>query len=84
MPVIHPSLFLIIKRFPEHKEIIQRLYWKNENFREACEDHQKCADAMKYWDQSESEEAPARREELVALLRELEEEIEQDLQELRV
>lgn len=75
MTVIHSSLFLIIKRFPECKESIRRLYRESENFQEACEDYQKCADALRYWNKSDSEEAPARRDEYTDFLRDLELEI---------
>ena len=75
MAAIHLSLLLIIKRFPEHKETIRRLYRESENFQEACEDYQKCADALRHWDQSDSEEAPTRRKEYTELVCDLELEI---------
>jgi hypothetical protein len=81
MPVITSSLFLIIKRFPEHKEAIRRLYRESENFKEACEDYQKCADALRHWEQSDSEDACERRNEYAAFLQDLEAEILQNLKE---
>ena len=75
MPVIHPSLFMVMKRFPDRKESIKRLFKESENFRNACEDYQVCSEALGHWNQSVSEEAAAPREEYAALLRELEEEI---------
>ena len=79
MLVIHQSLFYIIKQFPEHKKTIKRLYGESENFQEACEDHQKCADALRYWNQSDSGEALARTQEYKELMRDLELEIERIL-----
>ena len=79
MLVIHQSLFYIIKQFPEHKKTIKRLYGESENFQEACEDFQRCTDALKYWDQSDSEEAPIRKKEYAELVYDLELEITQIL-----
>jgi len=74
-------MFFIIKQFPEHKKIIIRLYGESENFQEACEDYRRCADALRYWSQSDSEEACERRDEYAALLQDLKAEILQILKE---
>jgi hypothetical protein len=79
MTVIPPSLFIVLKRFPERKDCIKRLFRENDNFQSICEDYRNCAEAVRYWNRSESEEAPARREEYAALLRDLEEEILENL-----
>lgn len=71
----NPGLFFILKRFPEHREKIQRLFKEKESFRSLCEDYRVCAKALKYWNDSTSEKAQARREEYSALLQELEEEV---------
>lgn len=71
----NPGLFFISKRFPEHSEKIQNLFKENDSFRSLCEDYRVCAKALKYWSDSTSEKAPARREEYSALLQELEEEV---------
>jgi hypothetical protein len=71
----NPSLFFILKRFPEHNEKIQCLFEENDSFRSLCEDYRVCAKALKYWNDSTSEKAPARCEEYNALLQELEEEV---------
>jgi hypothetical protein len=81
MRVIHSNLLFIAKRFPEHKEIIKRLYSESENFQEMCSDYQKCDRALRHWSQSHSEEAPERRTEYAALLKDLEAEILLNLNE---
>jgi hypothetical protein len=52
MPVIHPSLFLIMKCFPERENILRRLYLGNKTFKSICDDYQKCAEAVDYWNRS--------------------------------
>ncbi len=79
MSVIPPSLFIVMKRFAERKNAIRRLFMGSEKFRNICEDYQRCAEAVQHWNHSASEEAPARREEYAALLRDLEEEILENL-----
>lgn len=79
MTVISPGLFNVLKRFPDRKETIKRLFTESENFRSACEDYQRCAQSLQYWKQSASKEATARQEEYAALLRDLEEEILENL-----
>lgn len=81
MPVIQTSLFSVIKRFPDRKDIVKRLFKESENFKAVCEDYQECAKALHHWDRSDSEEASVRRAEYSALLQELEAEILQCLTE---
>ncbi len=81
MPVIREGLFTICKRFPDHKNEVKRLFGESETFQAVCEDYMRCAEALGYWNQSDSEEAPARREEYAALLKDLEAEILQSLNE---
>jgi hypothetical protein len=81
MPVIQTSLFSVIKRFPDRKDIVKRLFKESENFKAVCEDYQECAKALHHWDRSGSEEASVRRAEYSALLQELEAEILQCLTE---
>ena len=83
MPVIQTSLFSIIKRFPDRKDTVKQLFKESETFHSMCEDYRRCAEAMQHWNQSASDEAPARREEYAALLRDLEAEILQSLDEFR-
>ena len=81
MPVIQTSLFSVIKRFPDRKDIVRRLFKESENFKAVCEDYRKCSKALHHWDRSDAEEAPLRRAEYSVLLQELEAEILQCLTE---
>ena len=81
MPVIQTSVFPVLKRFPDHKDIVKQLFKGNETFQSMCEDYRRCAEALRHWNESASDEAPARREEYATLLRELEAEILQNLNE---
>jgi hypothetical protein len=75
MAVSLPGLFIVLSRFPERKDCVKRLFEEDDNFRSVCEDYRNCAEAVQYWNQSESEEASVRREEYAAILRDLEGEI---------
>jgi hypothetical protein len=81
MGVIQSSLFTITERFPKHKKTIRTLFRDSERFKSACDDYRRCAEALQHWRQSDSAEAPARREEYAALLQDLEVEILQSLME---
>jgi hypothetical protein len=81
MTVIQPSLFSLFERFPERKETIRARFQNNESFKTLCEDYRRCAEALQRWKQSLNEDAPARVREYEALLRELEEEILQNVNE---
>jgi hypothetical protein len=81
MAVIQPSLFFLFDRFPEKKENIKTLFEENESFKTLCEDYHQCAEALRFWNQSSSEDAPARVREYRALLQELEEEILKNVNE---
>jgi len=81
MTVIRPSLFSLFERFPEPKETIKALFKNNESFKTLCEDYRRCGETLRHWNQSLDEDAPARMREYEALLRELEEEILQKVNE---
>jgi hypothetical protein len=81
MTVIEPSLYIVFERFPQRKETIKALFKNNESFETLCEGYNRCAEARQHWNQSLDEDAPARRHEYRALLRELEEEILQNVNE---
>lgn len=81
MSVIHPSLFLVMKRFPDREDILRRMYLRNETFKSICEDYQKCEEALRYWSKSERAEAQERQREYLDLLYELNSEIQQSLDE---
>ena len=81
MPVIQTSVFTVVKRFPDRNDTVKQLFKKSETFQSVCDDYRRCAEALRHWNESASEEAPARREEYAALLRDLEAEILQNLNE---
>ena len=81
MPIAYTGLSIVLSRFPDHEETIKRLFKRNETFQTLCDDYRKCLEALKYWNQAGSEEAPARMEEYQTLLRDLAEEILQSLNE---
>jgi len=80
VPTRQINLHSIIKRFPGQRETIERLSRESDSFRSICEDYLRCADARRYWEQSCSEDAAGRRKEYASLLRELEEEILENLE----
>ena len=81
MTVIQPSLFILFDRFPERKETIKALFKNNESFKTLCEDYHRCGETLQYWNQSLDEDALVRMHEYETLLRELEEEILQNVKE---
>ena len=83
MPVIRTSVFTVLERFPDRKDTVKQLFKENETFQSVCEDYLKCAEALRHWSQSASEEASVRREEYAELLQDLEAEILQCLDEFR-
>lgn len=83
MPVIQTSVFTVVKRFPDCKDTVKQLFKESEAFHNMCEDYRQCAEALRHWNESATEVAPARREEYARLLRDLEAEISQSLDEFR-
>lgn len=72
-------LDLIMTRFPEYRDSLERLYTRSESFRSLCDDIRECLAALETWSQSMAEEAPAYRKEFAILLHELEEELLEDV-----
>ncbi|MDJ0987856.1 MAG: hypothetical protein QNJ26_20100 [Desulfobacterales bacterium] len=81
MAVIHPSLFLVMERFPDRKDDLRQRYRTSESFQSLCQSYQKCNKALEHWSQSKHAEAPSRQREYSQLITELEQEIIQSLQE---
>lgn len=81
---IPASLLSVLGRFPNRKETAKRLLKESETFQALCEDHRKCAEALRHWCRSDLEEADARTDEYTALLVDLEMEIMQSLNEWNV
>jgi hypothetical protein len=79
LSVIQPGLFLILQRFPYHKDDLRQLYRTSESFQAICHSYQKCSEAMDYWGKSEHAEARSRQREYSELKNELELEIIQSL-----
>ena len=72
----------IRERFPDKKHTIDLLTTEDPEFYTLCEDHDACVDALRYWAASEKPEAENRVAEYRALVRELQDEIAQDLMAL--
>jgi hypothetical protein len=68
-------LDLIVARYPEHRDSLERLHTRSESFRSLCEDVRDCLAAIETWTRSTAEEAPAYRKEFAILLQELDEEL---------
>jgi len=83
MAIIQTGIFSLYERFPDQKEAIRSLYEKSETFKTLCEDHQKCSEAICYWEQKEGNDAIQRRQEYETLIRDLEEEISECLKDCR-
>lgn len=81
MTVIHPGLFLILQRFPDHKDALRQMYRESESFQSTCYQYQKCSEALRYWAKSRRADAPDRHREYMMLLHELELEIINSLEE---
>ena len=73
------ALQSVLSRFLDQRDKLQRLFEQSECFQSLCDDHMRCANALRYWQQSVVDEAPARREEYAKLLKDLEAEILQSL-----
>jgi hypothetical protein len=61
--------------------MILRLLQDSDSFRTLCRDFQECANALAHWKRTTAEEAPLRRKEYDELLKELEQEIVERLQD---
>lgn len=81
MTVIHSSVFGVIKRFPFYRDVICSLFTTNHNFVTLCDDYRVCHEAIRFWSLSDQRHASDRTEEYEALLKELEEEILQTLED---
>ena len=82
MTVIKTSVFSVVKRFPDRKDTVKRLFKRSVTFQTICEDYLQCVEALRYWKQSAEENATARTREYEGLLIDLEAEILQNLNEL--
>jgi len=86
MSVIHPGLFLIMQRYPAHKDALRRMYLSSPSFQTLCDDYQQCSQALEHWTRSEHALAPELSRDYHQLLQGLESEIKElvaDLSEQR-
>ena len=74
-------LLPVLKRFPEARAALRRLFRDSASFQSLCEDYRDCLAALQYWEQSISGEAPALAGAYAELLRELEQEVRQFLED---
>ena len=79
MGIIQQGIFTLYERFPDQKKKIRALHASSETFKTLCDDHQKCCEAICYWERKEGDVAIQRRQEYDALIRDLEEEIQEFL-----
>ncbi len=65
----------------ECKDAIRRMCISSRSFKSICYSYRKCSEAIRYWTESDRDEAPERQREYAALLHELKLEISQSLKE---
>ena len=69
----------IPKKFSKVRFIIERLYKADDTFRNIYQDYETYFNALQFWEQSSSDDAPALRREYSELVSELEKELTQIL-----
>lgn len=69
----------ITRKLSKYKTIIEKLYRNDETFREIYNDYLTYLDALQFWEQSDSDDAPARMSEYAELVSEVEEELKENL-----
>ncbi len=74
-------LLPVLKRFPEARAALRRLFRNSPSFQSLCEDYRDCLAALQYWEQSPSGEAPTMARTYSELLGELEQEVRQFLED---
>lgn len=79
MAVIHPGIFLVMKRFPDRREEIVRCFYDSESFQTLCEDYKQCSHALQFWSRADSAKSIQRKTEYEEMLQSLEFEILQYL-----
>lgn len=69
----------ILEQFPEKSHTIAGLLEEDPEFLTLCEDYDTCVNALRYWEQSKEPEAKTRVNEYRTLVREIKEEIKEEL-----
>ena len=75
------ALTSVLEKFPEGAARIRELFLRSPSFQSLCEDYRDCLVAWQYWRQAASEEAPVLYQSYGELLRELEQEVRQYLEQ---
>ena len=75
------ALTSVLEKFPEAAARIRELFQQSPPFQSLCEDYRDCLAAWCYWRQATSEEAPVLCQSYTELLRELEQEVRQYLEQ---
>jgi len=78
-PLINPVLSRIIERFPEYNDAICNLFRTIPSFNEICMDHEQCCKTLEHYQRQDSDEARLRTTEYGEIIRGLELEIMQYL-----
>jgi hypothetical protein len=68
-------LLPVLKRFPEERASLQRLFLESSSFQPLCDDYRDCLAALQYWKNSTSGEAPGLARAYADLLQEMEQEV---------
>lgn len=66
-----PTVDLLVSRFPRHEFAIRRLYMRDPEFHEVCDDYAEVRRALEHW-QATDQAVPARGAEYRRMLEELE------------
>ena len=73
-------LLPVLRRFPDDRPALRRLFQESSSFQALCEDYRDCLAAFRHWQQATSKEAPELSRSYAELLQELELEIRQYLE----
>ncbi len=74
-------LALVLQRFPKAGARLPHLFRGSPSFQTLCEDYRDCLAALQHWQQATSEKAPELYQSYAELLKELEQEIWQYLED---
>ena len=78
-PSMNEIIHYILERLPEKSHLIHLRMEKDPDFATLCEDYNDCVNALRYWSRSKTPEAETRVGEYRIIIREIEEEICQEL-----
>ena len=81
MNKINANLSAVIKRFPDREDSLKWLFLQSSDFQGICDDYHKCQEALLHLARSDKDKASALIKEYAHLLKELETEIIETLDE---